>query len=160
MIEKTSPMFTLRPLGAADAPLLEDFFAALSPESRALFNRRDYNKRGVLRACTRPDPAREYYLAEADGLLLGYVFFLDADTGVPELGVCVRDDFQGRGIGRALCEFAIETAKERGKGGLMLTTHVANLRAQVLYESLGFCCLGATKNGTELFYLLRFRGEK
>lgn len=160
MESKTPPTFSVRLLDAADAPLLEEFFAALGPESRALFNRRDYNKRGVLRACTRPDPTREYYLAETDGQLVGYVFFLDADTGVPELGVCVRDDHQGRGIGRALCEFALATAKERGKGGVMLTTHVANLRAQTLYESLGFVCLGATKNGTELFYLLRFREEK
>ncbi len=156
-MKKQTPAYTLRPLAEGDAPLLEEFFTALGPESRALFNRRDYNKRGVLRACTRPDPTREYYVADAGGRLLGYVFFLDADTGVPELGVCVRDDCQGRGLGRALCEWAIAQAKERGKGGVMLTTHTANLRAQVLYESLGFSCLGLTKNGTELFYLLRFR---
>lgn len=159
-MKKQTPAYTLRPLSPTDAPLLEEFFAALGPESRALFNRRDYNKRGVLRAITHPDPAREYYLAEKDGRILGYVFFLDASTGVPELGVCVRDDCQGKGLGRTLCEWAIDTAHGRGKGGLMLTTHTANLRAQVLYESLGFSCLGLTKNGTELFYLLRFRAEK
>jgi hypothetical protein len=30
----------------------------------------------------------------------------------------------------------------------------------VLYESLGFVCQGLTKNGTELFYLLRFPAGK
>ena len=159
-MNKQSPAYTLRPLTETDAPLLEEFFAALGPESRALFNRRDYNKKGVLRAITHPDPAREYYLAEAEGRLLGYVFFLEANTGIPELGLCVRDDFQGKGIGRALCEWAIAAAKEKGKGGLILTTHTANLRAQVLYESVGFFCQGLTKNGTELFYLLRFREGK
>ena len=159
-MKKQTPAYTLRPLGDADAPLLEEFFTALGPESRALFNRRDYNKRGILRAITHPDPAREYYLALADNRILGYVFFLDADSGIPELGVCVRDDCQGRGLGRALCEWAIHRAREQGKGGLVLTTHTANLRAQVLYESLGFCCQGLAKNGTELFYLLRFRAGK
>lgn len=156
-MKKQTPAYTLRPLAESDASLFEEFFAALGPESRALFNRRDYNKRGVLRAITHSDPAKEYYLAEADGRLLGYVFFLDANTGVPELGVCVRDDCQGKGLGRALCEWALARAKEGGKGGVMLTTHTANLRAQVLYESLGFTCYGLTKNGTELLYLLRFR---
>ena len=46
--------------------------------------------------------------------------------------------------------------KDEGKGGLLLTTHTANLRAQCLYESCGFVCRGLCKNGTELFYLLRF----
>ena len=155
-MKKDTPAYTLRPLREGDAPLLDEFFSALGPESRALFNRRDYNKRGALRAITRKDGTREYYLAEAGGRLLGYLFFLDAHTGLPELGLCVRDDCQGRGLGRALCEWAIQNAKERGKGGLMLTTHTANLRAQVLYESLGFVCHGLAKNGTELLYLLRF----
>ena len=156
-MKKQTPAYTLRPLSEGDAPRLEEFFAALGPESRALFNRRDYNKRGILRAITRPDPARRYFLALAeDGRVLGYVFFLDANTGVPELGVCVRDDEQGQGLGRALCEWAIAQAKKEDRGGILLTTHTANLRAQVLYESLGFSCLGLTKNGTELFYLLRF----
>ena len=160
-MKKEPPAYTLRPLGIEDAPLLEEFFAALGPESRALFNRRDYNKRGVLRAITHPDPAREYHVAlGTDGRILGYVFFLCADTGIPELGVCVRDDCQGRGLGRALCSFAIERARATGKGGILLTTHTANLRAQVLYESLGFSCHGTTKNATELLYLLRFSAGK
>ena len=156
-MQEKCPAYTLRPITEADAPLFDTFFSALGPESRALFNRRDYNKRRALRACKTPDEKSEYYVAEGQGRILGYVFLLEADSGVPELGLCVRDDCQGRGLGRALCAFAIATAKARGKGGLVLTTHTANLRAQVLYESLGFTCQGLAKNGTELFYLLRFR---
>ena len=52
---------------------------------------------------------------------------------------------------------AKDMAKDEGKGGIQLTTHVANLRAQTLYESAGFVCKGVCKNGTELFYLLNFR---
>ena len=53
--------------------------------------------------------------------------------------------------------FAEDMARKAGKGGIQLTTHVANLRAQALYEKMGFTLIGPTKNGTEFFYLYRYR---
>ena len=146
----------MRQIGEGDEALIAEFFAVMGAESRALFNRRGYNERGVLKYCARPDATRKYWMAELDGKMAGYVFFLDFHTSIPELGVAVRSDLQGNGLGRHLVEFAINTAAECGKGGIQLTTHVANLRAQTLYEALGFVCMGACKNGCELFYLYRF----
>ena len=60
-------------------------------------------------------------------------------------------------LGRELVAFAQNEAKTCGKGGILLTTHVANVRAQALYEAMGFVCMGQCKNGTELFYLYRYR---
>ena len=147
---------TLREMRGGDEASIEEFFDALDPVSTALFNRRGYNKRGALRFCTKGDPHRRYWIAELDGRMAGYVFFLDFHTSIPELGVAVRSDLQGQGLGKHLVEFAISTAADCGKGGIQLTTHVANLRAQTLYETLGFVCMGSCKNGTELFYLYRF----
>ena len=147
---------TLREIRAGDEELIGEFFDSLDPVSTALFNRRNYNRRGVLRFCAKGDPHRRYWMAELDGKMAGYVFFLDFHTSIPELGVAVRSDLQGNGLGRHLVEFAINTAAECGKGGIQLTTHVANLRAQTLYEALGFVCMGSCKSGCELFYLYRF----
>ena len=149
----------IRELRADDASLIENFFDCMGKESRAVFNRRDYNRRGILRACRTPDGCRRYFLALWQGIMVGYVFFLDWNTSIPELGIAVRDDWQGRGLGHRLMEFAKERVRTAHKGGIQLTTHVANLRAQVLYESVGFVCMGSCKNGTELFYLLRFIKE-
>lgn len=148
--------FTIRELSADDEPLLNDFFDSLSGQTRALFNRRDYNRRGVLRAAARPDGARRYFLLLEGERMVGYVFFLDYDTGIPELGLALRDELHGMGIGGELTRFAIEMAKAEGCGGLYLTTHVANIRAQALYEKCGFKLIGPTKNASELAYLLRF----
>lgn len=147
---------TFRPMESADAFAVERFFDAMGGESRALFNRRDYNRRGALKHCQRPDPTRRYFIAEVEGEMVGYVFFLDFNTSIPQLGLAVRDDLQGRGLGRALVSFAIDEVGRCGKGGIQLTTHVANLRAQTLYEAMGFTLVGPTKNGTEFFYLYRF----
>lgn len=153
-----SNRLTIRPLAPEDASAIENFFDAMGGESRALFNRRDYNKNGVLKYCSRPDPTRRYFIAELDGCMAGYVFFLNFDTSIPELGLALRDDLQGQHLGRELVAFAQNEARACGKGGLLLTTHVANLRGQALYEAMGFVCMGQCKNGTELFYLYRYRG--
>lgn len=146
----------LRPLGAEDIPLVKGFFDAMGGESRSVFNRRDYNRKGALKYCTNPDENRRYWIALLNGEMVGYVFFLDWNTSIPELGVAVRDDLQGRHLGRQLVSFAIEQVKAAGKGGIQLTTHTANLRAQALYEAMGFVCRGLCKNATELFYVYRF----
>ena len=140
-----------------DEEIINEFFDTMGGESRALFNRRDYNRRGALKYCARPDDkTRIYWLALLDGQVIGYIFFLDWDTSIPELGLALRDQFSGKHLGRALIDFAVRTARESGKGGVSLTTHVANVRAQALYETTGFELIGPCKNGTEFFYLYRY----
>ena len=147
---------SFREVREGDEQIINQFFEAMGGESRALFNRRGYNQRGVLKYCARPDKTRRYWIAEAEGEMVGYVFFLDFNTSVPELGLAVRDDLRGLHIGRELVAFAQSYAKESCKGGIVLTTHVANVRGQALYEHMGFQCMGLCKNGTELFYLFRY----
>lgn len=152
-----SNRLTFRAVTPDDEATIGAFFDAMGGETRALFNRRDYNRNGVLKYCRRPDETRRYFIAELDGRMAGYVFFLSFDTSIPELGLALCDDLQGQHLGRELVAFGINEAKKSGKGGLLLTTHVANLRGQALYEAMGFVCMGQCKNGTELFYLYRYR---
>ena len=155
--KKLIDSLAVREITCDDTKKISDFFDKMGPESRSVFNRRDYNRRGVLKFIAKPDGTRRYYAAELDGEVVAYFFFLDYDRSIPELGIAVRDDLAGRGIGTYLISLAKDMAKDEGKGGIQLTTHVANLRAQTLYESAGFVCKGVCKNGTELFYLLNFR---
>ena len=154
--ENITKKLSFREVREGDEQIINQFFEAMDGESRALFNRRGYNQRGVLKYCARPDKTRRYWIAEAEGEMVGYVFFLDFNTSVPELGLAVRDDLRGLHIGRELVAFAQNFAKESEKGGIILTTHVANVRGQALYEHMGFQCMGLCKNGTELFYLFRY----
>ena len=65
----------LREVQAGDEAIIGVFFDKMGGESRALFNRRDYNRRGVLKFCARPDPTRRYFMAERGGEMAGYFFF-------------------------------------------------------------------------------------
>ncbi len=149
-------MLNIRELSESDREAVCEFFDNMGGESRALFNRRDFNRRGVLKFLEKGDNTRRYFIAEQEGKMAGYVFFLDFNTSVVELGLALRDDLKGKHLGRELVSFAIDYAKAHNKGGIMLTTHLANIRGQALYEAMGFKCMGQCKNGTELFYLYRF----
>ena len=146
----------IRELRTGDEALINDLFDSMGGESRSLFNRRDYNRKGALKYYLRPDPNRKYWIAMLENRIAGYVFFLDWNTTIPMLGIAVREDLQGRHLGTRLIAFAQQTAREAGKGGIQLTTHMANLRGQALYEKMGFQCMGQYRNAMELFYLFRY----
>ena len=138
-----------------DKRLVEDFFNQMSGETRAFFDRNEGNRGTALRFFDKSVKHTDYFLAEYEGKMVGYVFLWDMDSSVPWLGIAVHDDFKGKKLGRKLMAFAVQYATEKRKGGILLTTHVANIRALALYERCGFLYLGTHSSGERL-YLLRF----
>lgn len=64
-----------------------------------------------------------------------------------ELGVSVAREYWGLGIGRALTEACIESAKAAGYVQLELSVVSENLRAIALYKKLGFVEYGRNPKG-------------
>jgi len=149
---------TIRPIIAGDEGAINEFFDAMGGESRALFNRHGGNQAWLLRFCEDQDVhTRRYWMAEDEnGRMAGVVFLWDLHTGIPWLGIAVREDLKGQHLGRKLIAFAQDYARETGKGGIQLTTHPANLRGQSLYEAMGFRRLGVYGASGEWYYLFRF----
>ena len=150
---------TVREIEPCDEGRINSFFDEMSGEVRSLFNRNDHNRQGVLKQLKRPLDSRKYWIALEGEKMLGYVFLLDTDTGVPTMGIALAEDCRGRGLGKTLTRFVLAEAREMGKGGVQVTTHVANIRAQALYEAMGFRLMGiSARNLQELYYLHAFRG--
>ena len=148
----------IRQIVPGDEEKINAFFAVMGPEARAFVNRFGGNQKGTLKFCREQDTdKRMYWMAEdADGKMAGLVFLWDLHTGVPWLGIAVREDLKGKHLGRRLIAFAQEYARKAGKGGIQLTTHLANLRGQVLYETMGFKRMGMHGESGEWYYLFRF----
>ena len=87
------------------------------------------------------DPARrgdEYLAARGpDGSLEGFVQLEAAGDGV-EIGLGLRPDLTGRGLGLAFTAAAIELAEHRGAERIVLVVAAFNLRAIRVYERAGF----------------------
>lgn len=145
----------IRPFKAGDEALVTAFFDQMGGETRAFFNRGDGNRRTAMRFFEGGKDNTVRFLAECEGCMAGYVFLWDMDKGVPWLGIAVAEGWKGRHLGRMLLEHAHGYAKAQGKCAVLLTTGVANIRGQGLYERMGYEHIGTHTSG-EYLYMIRF----
>jgi ribosomal protein S18 acetylase RimI-like enzyme len=73
---------------------------------------------------------------------VGWAFIATLAPHHPDLGICVADDLQGRGIGTKLIEQVLQTAKLRAMSPLYLMVVKDNERARHWYERYGFAVCG------------------
>lgn len=89
-----------------------------------------------------PEQDRYILLAEDRGEIAGYVaWHTDPDRRHGEIDIlCVRERQRGNGIGRSLCERAIDSMRDRGVEVVQIGTGGDDFHAPArhLYESLGF----------------------
>ena len=132
---------------------MEAFFDQMGFEARAFFNHGDGNRRFMESYMDGTCGEQSvHWIAEDGGKVAGYVFLTQCDTGIPWLGIAVAEFAKGRHLGRELIAVAQAWCRENGRGGIMLITHQANIRAQMLYGSCGFRRLGNHSSGEVLFY--------
>ena len=74
----------------------------------------------------------------AYGMLRGW----EEGYPIPSLGIAVRTDCQGRGLGRLMMAHLDAEAGRRGATVVRLRVHPDNVRARLLYESLGYAYAG------------------
>jgi GNAT superfamily N-acetyltransferase len=85
------------------------------------------------------------FVARAGGVLVGTFALLIMDNlahlGAPSAvveDVCVDEGQRRSGVGRAMMEFAMGVARERGCYKLTLSSNLARTNAHEFYRSLGF----------------------
>lgn len=148
----------IRLIQPGDRDMMVQFFDQMGPEARVLFNRNNGNRNWAMQYFEGTDKlAMRRWVADDNGRMAGYVFLWDVDTMIPWLGIAVAEYMRGQHFGEKLIRTAEQWCREQGKGGIMLTTHMANVRAQALYERCGFERLGVHSASNELLYLLRFK---
>ena len=81
---------------------------------------------------------RRYFAADAEGVLAGF-FVFKVDGATTEIGLGLRPDLTGRGLGAAFLRAGLEFAAERfGAERYTLSVAAFNRRAIAVYERGGF----------------------
>lgn len=144
-----------------DEALVEEFYRQMGTETRAFFNPSGYNYNRSMRFF-REEPQKGilHWMAVSEGKMAGYIFLWDVRDGVVWMGIAVAEAFKGRKLGEKLIRHAQDWCREHNKGGIMLTTHPANIRAQLLYRKCGFQFMGVSDNRGEYLYLYNITGDK
>ena len=145
---------TIRPIEAADATALRDFYAGLSDESRRtrfFGSTAGIGERQAAWFCTPDRVRREGFVAVIGGgeparigggqpaRIVGHVCVepMSAHGDTAEIAIAVDDAFQGRGIGRRLADAAIAAARADGDVRLVATMLGSNPAIQRLLLDLG-----------------------
>ena len=126
----------LRKLGPPDAAALLRLFGELDP---AFFRPHPFTPEEAARVagCTGRNL---HAVAIRDGKFIGYGMLRGWDEGfdTPSLGICLRADAQGEGVGRAFMHWLHGFAAGRGATHVRLRVHADNVRARRLYEAMGY----------------------
>ena len=80
----------------------------------------------------------EVWVAETDGVVVGFLVLVAEADGLLLEGVAVRPTHHGLGVGRALLELAEERARVDGHARIRLYTHETMVENQRLYERIGY----------------------
>ncbi len=146
----------IREINFDDREICTEFFKNMGGETRAFFNRNNGNFNSLMRFFDGKDKNSVRWIAVENNSVKGYFFVWDTDTKIPWMGIALSEDMKGKHFGEVLINHIKSWCEQNDKGGVLLTTHVANTRAQALYERCGFEKMGMHQNG-EVLYLLRFR---
>jgi len=127
----------IRQLTKNDKEILWEYFQALSEKTKDTFHPHSFDRETAEKICEGKLGGLRFVALEGNKII-GYFFFSDPENDFPSIGICVRDGYQGRGLGKKFMNYLIKEAKKMGKKGLRLTVYKDNERAYSLYKKLGF----------------------
>jgi ribosomal protein S18 acetylase RimI-like enzyme len=142
---RTPTVDSVRPARPTDLPALRRIAAASHHDSRFYADPHFERERcdelyatWIEKSCAS-DGDTAVWVAEIDGRPAGYVTVRLATPKTGEIGlIAVAHDAQGRGLGGLLVGRALEDLAARGASRVSVVTQGRNLRAQRLYQRLGF----------------------
>ena len=153
---------TIREFTMKDKEIVTEFFDQMGGESRSFFNRANGSRASALSYFEKngEEPEIKRFLSsiiDENGkeIMTGYILAWDMNIKVPMLGIVVREEYKGHGLGGLLITHLKNYLESNGYGGVMLTVSFANMRGQALYARMGFRHIGTHPMG-ELLFLLPF----
>ena len=85
------------------------------------------------------DDTRRRLVIEYQDKLIGEMSYTNIGDNTAQMGIKICDpDYQNRGLGKVILSMLIKELFSRGYEKIVLDTNLKNLRAQHVYETIGF----------------------
>lgn len=145
------------PLRPELSNLLADLFADIAGKGEDnFFHPHPFTKAEAERLCLYD--GKDFYCAliHSDHVL-GYGMLRGWDQGyaIPSLGILIRNEAQGMGLGKLMMLYLHSVARIRGADTIRLKVYEHNKRAKRLYEQLGY--VFEEKDGEQLIGFLKLK---
>jgi ribosomal protein S18 acetylase RimI-like enzyme len=102
---------------------------------------------------------RQVTLAESDGTIVGVIVLVVDDEGFLIDNIAVHPSHRGKGLGKALLEFAEAEARRAGFDSIYLYTHEKMAENLALYSRIGYVEYDRRSQGTfSLVYMWKHLG--
>ena len=148
MIAESRPALSIRGATAGDRSFLHQIAARLAefdlPPNRTAAEVAEADRSALYKALDHPISGTELFIAELDGRRAGCLLmwtmqdYFSGGWHSHISVIAVTRDAEGKGVGRALMEYAETWARERGHRTITLSVFENNRRAQGLYERMGY----------------------
>ena len=92
------------------------------------------------------NPSAIYLVAELDGVVVGFCGLWNILNEGHITNIAIKKEHQTQGIGTKLIKSLIDYSKEKKIEALTLEVRVSNIKAQHIYEKLGFTNGGLRKD--------------
>lgn len=116
----------------SESPLPLDLLLSADPSEKLV---KDYVKRG------------QCYITEADRQIIGVYVLIPTRPETAELvNIAVTEEWQGKGIGKALIKHALQTAKSQGFKTIEIGTGNSSISQLALYQKCGFRITGVDRD--------------
>ena len=151
-------MIEWRPYHREDSKKTLLFMSKLGSESLRFFDRYDGSDKEKLAEISKGTYHKIIGLVNDEIIAFGYLWENDNYPNIPSLGIAVRDDWQGKGIGQQLMLKLIELGKKLQVNGIYLSVHPDNKVAIHIYKKLGWKVIGKRKDSPKLEMLREING--
>ncbi|MFD7322553.1 GNAT family N-acetyltransferase [Streptomyces sp. NPDC059875] len=141
----------IREANASDWPAIWPFFHTIAAAGETFTYPLDLGEEEARDWWILPSPNRTVVAVDGDAVLGTAKMnrnHLGNASHIASASYMVDPAHQGRGVGRALCEYTLEWARAQGYRAMQFNAVVeTNTSAVKLYESLGFTVLGTLPEG-------------
>ena len=142
MVLKNGQIVTLRHLAVSYGEALASFYAVVPPEDNRFYCPHPLTRPEALKKAASADSSSFVCLVGVTekAEISGYAWYRwqADDSPSSSFGICIRRDFQGSGLARALMEDLMKIAVRVGPAVMSLTVQKANPRGVELYKKMGF----------------------
>ncbi|MCW2770779.1 MAG: family N-acetyltransferase, partial [Aeromicrobium sp.] len=142
----------LRPILAADAALIVEFYARVSEESKYFRFFAPYPRlsdKDVARFTTVDNDRRVAFVVTLHGEIIGVGRYDAVTDDEAEVAFLVEDAHQGRGVGQLLLEHLAQAGRERGLLRFIADVLPSNARMQQIFREMGYQVEGMIEDGVQ-----------